>query len=47
MIITILTGGSGSENIQYDFYKINKNLSLNLIIAEYFLFLAFDFYKLI
>jgi len=35
MIITILTGGSGSENIQNDFYKINKNLSLNLIINGY------------
>jgi len=35
MIITILTGGSGSENIQYDFYKINKKLSLNLIINGY------------
>ena len=28
MIISIITGGSGSENIQRELYKINKEISL-------------------
>ena len=35
MIISIITGGSGSENIQRELYKINKEISLNLIINGY------------
>jgi len=35
MIITIITGGSGSETLQTALYKINKDISLNLIINGY------------
>jgi len=35
MIITLITGGSGSENIQRGLYKINKNINLNIIINGY------------
>jgi len=35
MIITLLSGGSGSENIQRGLYKINKNINLNIIINGY------------
>ena len=35
MIITIITGGSGSETLQTELYNINKDLSLNLIINGY------------
>ena len=35
MIITLISGGSGSENIQRGLYKINKNINLNIIINGY------------
>ncbi len=35
MIISIITGGTGSENIQTALYNINKDISLNLIINGY------------
>jgi choline kinase/2-phospho-L-lactate transferase/gluconeogenesis factor (CofD/UPF0052 family) len=35
MIITLISGGSGSENIQRGLYKINKNISINIIINGY------------
>jgi 2-phospho-L-lactate transferase/gluconeogenesis factor (CofD/UPF0052 family) len=35
MIITIITGGTGSENIQTELFNINKDISLNLIINGY------------
>ena len=35
MIITLITGGSGSEQIQKGLYSINNSLSLNLIINGY------------
>ena len=35
MIISIITGGSGSENIQTGLYNINNNIPLNLIINGY------------
>jgi choline kinase/2-phospho-L-lactate transferase/gluconeogenesis factor (CofD/UPF0052 family) len=35
MIITLISGGSGSENIQKGLYKINKNISINIIINGY------------
>lgn len=35
MIITIITGGSGSENIQKGLYNISPHLKLNLIINGY------------
>lgn len=35
MIITIITGGTGSLNIQEGIYNINSNISLNLVINGY------------
>jgi len=35
MIITLITGGSGSEQIQKGLYSFNSSLSLNLIINGY------------
>ncbi len=35
MILTIICGGSGSETLQTGLYKMNKNISLNLIINGY------------
>jgi 2-phospho-L-lactate transferase/gluconeogenesis factor (CofD/UPF0052 family) len=35
MIITIITGGSGSENIQKGLHEISPNLSINLLINGY------------
>jgi choline kinase/2-phospho-L-lactate transferase/gluconeogenesis factor (CofD/UPF0052 family) len=35
MIITLISGGSGSENIQRGLYNINKNISINIIINGY------------
>ena len=35
MILTIICGGSGSETLQTELYKINKKISLNLIINGY------------
>ena len=35
MIITIITGGSGSTNIQTGLYKICPELSINLLINGY------------
>lgn len=35
MIITLICGGSGSENIQRGLYEINKNININIIINGY------------
>ena len=35
MIITIITGGSGSTNIQKGLHQISKNISINLLVNGY------------